>query len=166
MFCLLAQRGRMVLFVLFAVQLAAPAQAREGWFGSDQPGKTGIFYGEIPPTGEPANDEMIHISLNCNKSRDAIYVLLSESSKQLKPNKSVRVTISAAGVSSSAMGKTLPNELAGIPSLEILLPLDAAVLRAMLNASSLTIRVDTWKSTTTLQGIAGRLKALLKACSK
>lgn len=146
------------------VHTATPAQSREGWFGSDRPGRSAIFYGEVPAKGEPANDETIYLSLACAKTKNFIEVLLSESSNDLKPNRTVQVILSAGGVATSAWGKTLTNDLAGVPSLEVLLPAHSAVFSAMLDAQSLEIRVGAWKTKTPLKDSRGYLKTLLENC--
>ena len=159
-------RPGLVLAALFAAQLVSPAQSRDGWFGADKPGARSLSYGEVPQAGERPNDETIYLSLSCVDKGNAIDVWVSESSEKLKPGKNVRVVLSAAGVSSVAMGKTVPNELAGIPGIQVTFPVDARVFAAMTETETLGISAGGWRDSTPLKGLGNRLKTLLAACGK
>ena len=169
---LYAARPGLVMAALLALLLVSPAQARDGWFGADKPGAKSLLYGAIPPAGEPPNAETIYLSLNCadkGKAADgdkSIVVFVSESSEKLKPGKNVRVVLTAAQVNSTTMGKTLPNELAGIPSIEVTYPVTARVFAAMTEKATLRIGAGGWSKTIPLKGLGNRMKTLLETCRK
>jgi len=153
-----------VLATALAILLVSPAQARDGWFGSARPGSKAVFYGEVPRPGERANDETIYLSLDCAGKGRGVAISVSETSKKLKPGRKVRVVVSAAGVRSTAIGKTQTNELAGVPGLEVILPAHARVFAAMRQTATLRISAGGWREATPLRGIGNRLKVLLAAC--
>ena len=159
-------RSGPVLAILTAMLLACPAQARDGWHGAETPGARALFYGEVPAKGEPPNPETIQLVLRCADKRKAIVVFVAETSAKLKPGRSVRVVLSVAGVRSEASGRTMANQLAGVPSLRVSFPIRARVFAAMNEPRTLRIRAGAWQSTTPLKGLGGRLKRLLAACRK
>lgn len=161
-----AVRPYLALAAVLAIVLVSPAQARDGWFGADKPGARALYYGEVPAPGEQPNAETIYLSLACADKGNAIEVWVSESSNKLIPGRKLRVVLSAAGVSSAAMGKTVANELAGIPSIRASYPPAAAVFAAMTETASLRISTGGWRSSTPAKGLGKRLKTLLAACGK
>ena len=156
----------LAITVVVSVQLAQSAQAREGWFGSGRTGSTAIYYGEVPRAGERANEETIQLALTCARNSTGIEISVSETSKALKPDKRVTVKLSAGGVSASATGKTLANELAGIPSLSVTFPATSSVFVAMKANRTLGISVGRWRSRTSPRGIGNRMTRLLADCQR
>lgn len=159
-------RRSLVLAILLAGVFVSPAQAKEGWHGAERPGARALFYGELPPKGEPPNPETIQLLLRCAEKRKAIVLFVAETSAKLKPGKAVRVVLSVAGIRSAAKGKTMANQLAGVSSLKASFSLRARVFAAMTEPRTLRIRAGGWQSTTSLKGLGGRLKRLLAACRK
>lgn len=161
-----AVRPGLVMTALLTTLLVSPAQADDAWFGADKPGAKSLFYGAIPPAGEPPNAETIYLSLNCADKGKAVVVFVSESGKNLKPGKNVRVVLTAAQINSTTMGKTLANELAGVPSIEVTYPVTAKVFAAMTEKATLRIRAGGWSKTIPLKGLGNGLKTLLAFCAK
>ena len=150
-----------LLTIVFATfLLGAPAHSADGWFG---PSGT-LLYGDVPPAGEQPNPENIVLSMSCAEKGKAIVLFVAETGPVLQPNQPVRVELSAGGVTSAAVGRTLPNELAGVPSIRVNFPVSAKVFGAMSEKSSLELRADAWRKTLPLSGIGGRLTALLALC--
>jgi len=140
------------------------AQARDGWFGAEKPGARAVNYGEIPPKGEPANPETIYLRLSCSKDGRFLDVFVAETSAALKPGRQVRVTLSAKGVKTSVAGRTLANELAGVPSLQFRISVGAPVLAAMKPPAALRLSAGRWRETTSLRGVGNQLKTVLQSC--
>ena len=153
-----------LLATLLCAFSVSPAEAKDGWFGADKPGARALFYGEVPPAGEPPNAETIYLSLSCAKKGKKIVLFVAETSGKLKPGTTVQVVMSAAMARSRAKGKVLPNQLAGIPSIEAAFPLNAAVFAAMTKTATLRIRAGAWRQATPLKGIGNRLKTVLAVC--
>ena len=160
-----AQRG-LVLAVLLASMLVSPAYAKEGWHGAKGPGARTLFYGEMPPAGEPPNPETIQLILRCADKGKAIVLFVAETSAKLKPGKFVRVVLSVSRVRSETIGRTMANQLAGVSSLRARFSLRARVFAAMTEPRTLRISAGNWQSTMPLKGLGGRLKRLLAACRK
>jgi hypothetical protein len=152
--------------ILLTCSFVSPAQAKEGWHGADRPGARALFYGELPPKGEPPNPETIQLLLRCAEIRKAIVLFVAETSAKLKPGRAVRVVLSVAGIRSAARGRTMANQLAGVSSLRVSFPIRARVFAAMSEPRTLRISAGGWQSTTSLKGLGGRLKRLLAACRK
>lgn len=160
-----AQRG-FALALLLASAFVSPAHAKEGWHGADRPGARTLFYGELPPAGEAPNPETIQLILRCADKGKAIVLFVAETSAKLKPGKFVRVVLSVARVRSETIGRTMANQLAGVPSLRARLPIRARVFAAMKERRTLRISAGKWRSALSLKGLGGRLKRLLAACRK
>jgi len=154
------------LALLLTCSFVPPALAKEGWFGADRPGVRALFYGEMPPAGEPPNPETIQLLLRCADKRKAIVLFVAETSAKLKPGKRVRVVLSVGRVRSATMGRTKANQLAGVASLRANFSLRARVFAAMTEPRALRISAGGWQSTTPLKGLGGRMKRLLAGCRK
>jgi len=163
------QPGAILAAALAIVAVTVPAsqvQAKDGWLGGDKPGSKSLFYGELPPAGEPPNPENIAISLSCAKKGKAIVVFVSETDPKLKPGQKLRVILSAGGVNSVTQGRTLANQLAGVPSVKVTLSVKRRLFSGMNDKATLTIRAGGWLGSFPLKGIGNRLKTLLAACGK
>lgn len=147
-----------VLASLFV--FGGPAQSADGWFG---PSGT-LLYGDVPPAGEQSNPETIFLSMSCAETGKSVVLFVAETGSVLQPNQPVRVELVAGGVMSAAVGRTLPNELAGVPSIQVSFPVNAKVFGAMTEKATLELRADAWRKTLPLAGIGGRLTALLTLC--
>jgi len=156
----------LVAALLLATNSAALAEAKSAWFGADAPGARSLFYGAVPPKGEAPNPETIQLLLRCADQGKAIAVFVAETSEKLQPGKAVRVTFSAGKSNSSATGRTMANQLAGVPSLRVTLPLNARVFAGMGERETLRISAGGWESATPLTGLGQRMKHLLAGCRK
>jgi len=155
----------LLVAALVAVPVSA-AQARDGWFGAEKPGARAVNYGAIPPKGEAANPETIYLRISCSKDGRFLDVFVAETSAALKPGRQVRVTMSAKGVKTSVAGRTLANQLAGVPSLQFRISISASVLAAMTPQGTLRLSAGRWREATSLGGIGGQLKTVLRSCQR
>lgn len=153
----------LLVAMLFTVPVSA-AQGKDGWFGAEKPGARALNFGEIPPSGEPANPETIYLRLSCSKDGRFLGFFVGETSAALKPGRQVRVTVSVKGVKTSVAGRTLANQLAGVPSLQFRLPIGARVLAAMKSPATLRLSAGRWHETRSLRGIGKQLKTVLRSC--
>jgi hypothetical protein len=143
-----------------------PALAKDGWHGAERPGARALFYGELPPKGQQPNPETIQLMLRCADKGKAVVLFVAETSAKLKPGKKVRVTLSVRRAQSTATGRTVANQLAGIPSLRVTFPLNARVFAAMTEPLVLKIRAGGWQRLVGLVGLGDRMNRLLKGCRK
>ncbi|MDH3232897.1 MAG: hypothetical protein OEQ29_05180, partial [Alphaproteobacteria bacterium] len=125
-----------------------------------------LFYGELPTAGEAPNPETIQLILRCADKGRAIVLFVAETSEKLKPGGFVRVVLSVARVRSETIGRTMANQLAGVPSLRARLPIRARVFAAMKERRTLRISAGKWQSAISLTGLGERLNRLLAACRK
>jgi hypothetical protein len=160
--------------VCFALVLAAlpcgpgarAAQAVDGWFGANAPGARSLFYGPLPAKGEAPNPETIQLLMRCAEKEKAIVLFVAETGDKLKPGANLSVVLTVGRVRSSALGRTKANQLAGVPSLRLTLPLGARVLAAMTGGQLLTIRAGGWQRNVPLFGAHARVRRLVEACGK
>jgi len=89
---------------------------------------------------------------------------VAETSAKLKPGRSVRVIAAINGVSHTAQGKTLNNELAGVPSLQVTFPANAKMFAVVTARGTLALAAGGWKQSTRLRGIGKRMARLVRAC--
>lgn len=145
---------------------AAPAQARDGWFGSSRKGDATIFYGDVPKQGEPANAETIALSLGCGKAKGTVSLFVTETNDKLKPGQAIRVIIAINGASHTAPGRTLANELAGVPSVQATFPATAKPFALVTESGTLALAAGAWTAKFALRGIGARMARLIRECGK
>jgi hypothetical protein len=118
--------GLAIAAALAVAGFAAPSSAADVWTGRAQAKDVYLSYGAKPPAGEAPNPETIQFNLGCKKGSGVVKIFVAESSTKLTPGRTVRLTLAAAGVATSARAKVLPNQLAGVPRQQAPLPAGAA----------------------------------------
>jgi hypothetical protein len=156
----------LTLAVVLSAASALAAPVKYGWFGADAPGARSLFYGALPAAGEAPNPETIQLLLRCADKGKAIVVFIAETSAAVKPGEKLRVALSIARIRSTAVGRTMANQLSGVPSIRVTFPLHARVFAAMTEPRLLSIRAGGWQRKVPLTGLDGRLKRLVAACGK
>src|SRR5262249_55921665 len=61
------------------------------------------------------NAEELVISFSCKPGSKTIHIFIAETGEDLKPRKPLTASLTAGTVTSKVPGRTLPNELAGVP---------------------------------------------------
>lgn len=155
---------------LMTAGTAAPATAADAWSYGSRAGSVTLFYGETPPAGEPPNEETIQLSLSCRTGSGVVRILVGETSEKLKPGGTVRLTLAAAQVALTVPAKLLPNQLAGVPSLQATAPVGSAVfnvLARMGRAGRGALRLSAgaaWSGRFPLKTLGSRADRFVAAC--
>jgi hypothetical protein len=112
------------------------------------------------------SDEDTPIVLSCKLHSGIIGVFVAETSKALKPNRPINATLAAGSVRSSLPGKTVPNEDAGVPSLQSTLQATDPLLDALAGANSLSIDVGASHQEVPLKGMGNKSREFATLCRK
>jgi hypothetical protein len=150
---------------------AAPAAAADAWLGGSHDGTATLSYGDKPPAGEQPNPETVQLSLSCKAGSGVVRLFVAESAETLKPGTTARLTLTAAEIASTVNAKVLPNQLAGVPSLQAAAPAGLAVFNALARLGragrgSLRLAVGTaWRAAYPLKTMGGQADAFFRACA-
>lgn len=166
----LMRNGLVAATALSLAGAAAPSLAADAWIGGARESQVFLSYGEKPPPGEQPNAETLQITLSCVTGSGTVRVFVAESSEKLKPGGAARLTLSAAQIATTVRAKILPNQLAGIPSLQATAPAGSAVFIAMARlgrAGRGELRVsagEAWSARFPLKTMGVRADTFLRAC--
>ena len=160
----------MIAGALALLGSATPVAAADVWLSGTSDGSVLLMYGARPPAGEQPNPETIQLSLACRTGSGVVRLFVGESSERLKPGGTARLTLAAAQVATTVRAKILPNQLAGVPSLQATAPVGSAVFNAMARlgrAGQGTLRVSvgkTWSARFPLKTMGLKAQQFAQAC--
>ena len=169
LFVTAATRGEMliamaVLGLLFLIDAATPSYAQQAdertWrlkAPTDQ--SPWLAYGTD-------NAEDTSIVFNCKIGSGIVEVFIGETSKALKPGRSMTGSLIAGSVTSKLPGRTLPNEEAGVPSFEGKLPATDPLFAALSKATTLAMAVGPWRQRVPLKDIGDKAMKFTGLCRK
>jgi hypothetical protein len=148
---------------------AAPSLAADAWLGRAQDKDVYLSYGATPPAGEAPNPETIQLNLGCTKGSGVVKIFVAESSTALVPGRTVQLTLAAAGIVTSVQAKVLPNQLAGVPSLQATLPAGSAVFDVLARLGragrgTLRLTAAAWSARFPLETMGLQADSFFRAC--
>lgn len=153
-------KKRIALGLLLA---ATPALAKDVWtyWGADKssPDRAGLNF------GEPDSEEST-AHFGCKPHSGRIEFFLGETSEKLRPNKPMKATLTLGGARLEVVGKTLPNELAGVPSFQGAIDAADPFFEKLAGAKALAVAVGPARESLPLAGLGDKAEKFLKACAK
>jgi hypothetical protein len=106
------------------------------------------------------------IVFTCKPHSDAVRIFVGETDASLKPNEKTTGLISAGGQKATLRGRTVPNELAGVPSFIGGLPAADPLFAALTPSGELVIKVAKTRTVVPLKSIGSKGADFSKACRK
>jgi hypothetical protein len=104
--------------------------------------------------------------LSCKPRSNSVRFLIGETDASLKPKMQVTATITVGAAKASVVGKTVPNELAGVPSFAGELSATNPLFDAMATAPTIAVKVAKTAKDISLKTIGSKALAFSKACRK
>jgi len=148
--------------LLVALSLTSIASARADdkpkWTMTSDKSEVTLAYGD--------DSEETDLALICKPHSNSVKIFVGETDKSLKPKMQMTVTFSAGAAKAAVAGKTLPNELAGVPSFEGELAATDPLFDAMAGAPSISIKVAKATREIPLKTMGSKAAAFSKACRK
>ena len=149
-------RRRVMSALLIVVAMPAAAQEREWIFDTADEDAYLVF-------GVPESEDA-GISFGCTLQSGEIRVFVPEAGDDLKPDRKIKVVISAGGKDYTYDGLTSPNEMAATTSAEATIPVGDSLFIDLHNTDRFTVKTGTEENTFPLEG--SDFESLVRACSK
>lgn len=115
--------------------------------------------------GVPESDDSLG-SFTCAPGSGLVKIWIAETSNKLKPGGKTTAILSVGEKTAKVAGKLVPNEEAGVPSLEGSLPAKDPIFGAMVGGETLDIAVGGTKRSAPLADAAEKFKKFAAACAK
>lgn len=146
---------------LFSVVLSlasARADDKPKWTMMSSSNQVTLVYGD----GSEESD----LVLSCKPRSNNVRIFIGETDASLKPNMKVTASVTAGAAKATVAGKTVPNELAGVPSFVGELPATDPLFDAMAGAPAIALKVAKTAKDIPLKTIGSKALAFSKACRK
>jgi len=114
--------------------------------------------------GDDSEESVVVFS--CKPRSDAVRIFVGETDASLKPNEKATAQVSAGSLKTTVRGRTVPNELAGVPSFMGGLSAADPLFAALTGSDNLVIKVAKARTVVPLKGIGGKGADFIKACRK
>lgn len=148
-----------VLAVALSFTSIASARADESkWSMTKDNSQVSLIYGD----GSEESD----LVLSCKPRSNSVRFFIGETDRSLKPNMKVTASVTAGSALATVAGKTVPNELAGIPSFIGDLPATDPLFDAMAGAPAIALKVAKTTKSIPLKTMGSKAAAFSKACRK
>ena len=138
--------------------VSARADDKPKWTMISDKNQVSLIYGD----GSEESD----LVLSCKPRSNSVKIFVGETDKSLKPKMQVTATFSAGAAKATVAGKTLPNELAGIPSFTGEIAATDPLFDALASAPSISIKVAKATREIPLKTMGSKAGAFSKACRK
>ena len=138
--------------------VSARADDKPKWTMISDKNQVSLIYGD----GSEESD----LVLSCKPRSNTVRFFIGETDKSLKPKMQVTATFSAGAAKATVAGKTLPNELAGIPSFTGEIAATDPLFDALASAPSISIKVAKATREIPLKTMGSKAGAFSKACRK
>jgi hypothetical protein len=138
--------------------VSARADDKPKWTMISDKNQVSLIYGD----GSEESD----LVLSCKPRSNSVKIFVGETDKSLKPKMQVTATFSAGAAKATVAGRTLPNELAGVPSFTGDLPATDPLFDALASAPSISIKVAKAAKEIPLKTMGSKAAAFSKACRK
>ena len=137
----------------------ASAQADEPkWSMMKDSSQVSLVYGD----GSEESD----LVLSCKPRSNSVRFFIGETDPSLKPNMKVTVSVTAGSAKATVAGKTVPNELAGVPSFIGDLTAADPLFDAIAGAPTVRLKIAKTAKDIPLKTLGGKAVAFSKACRK
>lgn len=114
--------------------------------------------------GDDSEESVVVFS--CKPRSDAVRIFVGETDASLKPNEKATAAISAGSQKATVRGRTVPNELAGVPSFMGGLSASDPLFAALTGSDNLVIKVAKARTVVPLKSIGSKAADFSKACRK
>jgi len=139
---------------------AQSVDEKEGWHFQQFEKTVGSLY-----YGAKENDELLTIAFICDQQAETVDVLLREAGSGLKPDARMCVFAATGDQESDLCGKTIPNELAGIPDFEAIVSRRLPLFRPVADeAANMTLSTRGAEQKIPLQGFNAAYQSFAKVC--
>jgi hypothetical protein len=112
------------------------------------------------------NAEDTPIAFFCTTGRGRVEVMISETSRGVKPGRSMTASLTAGRTTSQVRGKTLPNEDAGTPSFQGTQPANDPLFAALSKERLLVFVVGPSRQQVPLRDIGNKADRFSRLCQK
>jgi hypothetical protein len=146
-----------LLAVLLSL-VCARADDKPKWTLMSDKDQVSLIYGD----GSEESD----LILSCKPRSNSIRFFIGETDASLKPKMQVTASFTVGAAKAAVAGKTVPNELAGVPSFIGDLPATDPLFDAMTGAPAIAIKVGKTAKTIPLKTLGSKAAAFAKACRK
>ena len=140
------------------VSLASAQADQLKWSMTKDSSQVSLVYGD----GSEESD----LVLSCKPRSNSVRFFIGETDRSLKPNMKVTASVTAGSATATVAGKTVPNELAGIPSFIGDLPATDPLFDAMAGAPTIKLKVARAAKAIPLKTMGSKAGAFSKACRK
>ena len=147
---------------LFAVALsiawsvAAAADDKPKWMMNSDSKQVSLIYGD----GSEESD----LVLSCAPHSNSVRIFVGETDASLKSNVQVTTSITVGGATVAVRGRTVPNELAGVPSFVGTLPATDPLFDALAGGTTIAIKVAKTAKQIPLKTMGSKAAAFSKSC--
>ncbi len=138
------------------VSLASAQADQLKWSMTKDSSQVSLVYGD----GSEESD----LVLSCKPRSNSVRFFIGETDRSLKPNVKVTASVTAGSATATVAGKTVPNELAGIPSFIGDLPATDPLFDAMAGAPTIRLKVAKTAKDIPLKTLGSKAAAFSKAC--
>lgn len=114
--------------------------------------------------GDDSEESVVVFS--CKPRSDAVRIFVGETDASLKPNEKATASIAAGSQKATVRGRTVPNELAGVPSFMGGLSASDPLFAALTGSDNLVIKVAKARTVVPLKSIGSKAADFSKACRK
>jgi hypothetical protein len=143
---------------LFASAAFAQPQPKPKWTVNSDSKQVSLIYGD----GSEESD----LIFSCKPRSNSVRIFVGETDASLKPNQKAAASFTAGSASASISGKTVPNELAGVPSFMGELAATDPLFDALGTATTIGIKVAKTAKSIPLKTMGSKAAAFSKACRK
>ena len=156
-------RAALLCLTLLATGLAAAsakdsAKNTASWSSINERDQATLRYGD--------DSEESVVVFSCKPHSDAVRIFVGETDASLKPNEKTTGLISAGGQKATLRGRTVPNELAGVPSFIGGLAAADPLFAALTGSGELVIKVAKTRTVVPLKSIGSKGTDFSKICRK
>lgn len=149
----------MLAVALFLGSIAsASADDKPKWTMMSSSSLVSLIYGD----GSEESD----LVLSCKPRSNSVRFFIGETDASLKPRMQVTASVTVGGTKATITGKTVPNELAGVPSFIGELPATDPLFDAMAGSPAISLKVAKTAKNIPLKTIDSKAAAFSKACRK
>ena len=138
--------------------VSARAEDKPKWTMMSSSNQVSLVYGD----GSEESD----LVLSCKPRSNSVRLFIGETDASLKPKMQVTASVTVGAAKATIAGKTVPNELAGVPSFVGELPATDPLFDAMATAPMIALKVAKTAKDISLKTIGSKALAFSKACRK
>jgi hypothetical protein len=150
------------LFLSVTLSVSACASAiaddKPTWTMNKDNDQVALIYGD--------GSEESELVLTCKPRSNSVRFFIGETDKSLKPYKKVTASVTVGATKVAIRGKTMPNELAGVPSFVGNMSASDPLFDAMAGAPTIAFKVGKTASEIPLKTMGGKAASFSKACRK